>query len=73
MTLTVEIEDTVQKSLERIANEKGKHVEQFVVEIIDDYVDKTVNERGDSDDFMRLSQTSFDEWDNDEDAIYDKL
>ncbi len=73
MTLTLEIEDTVQKSLERIASEKGKHVEQFVVEIIDDYVDKSVSERAEADDFARLAETSFDEWENDEDAIYDKL
>ena len=31
MTLTIEIEDTKRKSLEKIATEKGKQVSEFVI------------------------------------------
>lgn len=73
MTLTVEIEEKLQKSLEEIAREDGKPVDEFVVEIIDDYVDRRSGDRLESHQFMKLAETSFSEWDNEEDAVYDNL
>lgn len=73
MTLTIEIGDKLQKSLETMASEKGKQVDQFVADIIDDYVDRSFSENGDLRRFMRLSETSFSEWNNEEDAVYDRL
>lgn len=73
MTLTIEIEDTKQKSLEKIATEKGKQVGEFVKDILDDYLHRNVAESKETNGLMKLSETSFDEWDNEEDAVYDRL
>ena len=73
MTLTVEIKDSLQKPLERMATENGKPVGQFVVDIIDDFVGRSFADHRESQAFMKLSETSFSEWDNEEDAIYDSL
>jgi fructose-1,6-bisphosphatase/sedoheptulose 1,7-bisphosphatase-like protein len=73
MTLTIEIEELKRKSLESIAAQKGKKVSEFVVEILDDYLHQKEVEMKDVSGLMKLSETSFDEWDNEEDAVYDKL
>lgn len=73
MTLTIEIEEIKQKSLESIAAQKGKKVSEFVIEILDDYLHQKEVETKDISSLMKLSETSFDEWDNEEDAVYDKL
>lgn len=56
-----------------MAIENGKQIGQFVVDIIDDYVDRRFADYNESRQFARLSEVSFSEWDNEEDAIYDKL
>jgi uncharacterized protein YaaN involved in tellurite resistance len=77
MTLVIEIEHSKQKSLETLAEQKGKQVGEFVKEIVDDYLarqaaaEKEVSVE--TQNLMKLSETSFNEWDNDEDAIYDRL
>ncbi len=73
MTLTIEIEDVKQKSLEQIAEQKGKRISEFVSEILDDYLRQNIAESRETNDFMKLSETSFSEWDNEEDAVYDRL
>ncbi len=56
-----------------MASENGKQVGQFVVDIIDDYIDKSFSENRELRRFMKLSETSFNEWNNEEDAVYDRL
>ena len=73
MTLTIEIEDITRRSLENMATENGKKLDQFVADIIDDYVSKKYSESRDIHGFMRLSETAFSEWNNEEDAIYDRI
>lgn len=73
MTLTIEIEDNLQKSLEKMAVQSGRKVDQVVVEIIDDYLDKNFAENRELARLMKASETAFNEWDNEEDAIYDRL
>ncbi len=73
MTLTIEIKDSKQKSLEAMALENGKGVDQFVAEIIDDYLDENNAEGRELRRIMMLSEPSFGEWNNEEDAIYDSL
>jgi hypothetical protein len=73
MTLTIEIKDSKQKSLEAMAFENGKGVDQFVAEIIDDYLDQNNAESRELKRIMMLSEPSFDEWNKEEDAIYDTL
>jgi hypothetical protein len=73
MTLTIQIEEKLQKSLEKMASENGKQVGQFVIDIIDDYMGRGVTESRELKLLMKLSETSFNEWNNEEDAIYDSL
>jgi len=73
MTLTIEIEDIKKKSLESIAEQKGKKVNEFVGEILDDYLRRNLAENKELKGLMTLSETSFSEWDNEEDAVYDRL
>jgi hypothetical protein len=73
MTLTIEIEDIKQKSLEQIATQKGKKVGEFVKEILDDYLRRNVAESEEINRMTKLSETSFNEWNNEEDAVYDHL
>ncbi len=73
MTLTIEIEDVKKKSLERIASRKGKKINEFVREILDEYLHQNSAENAEINGLMKLSETSFDEWDNEEDAVYDRL
>jgi len=73
MTLTIEIEAAKQKSLENIAEQKGKKINEFVSEILDDYLRLNLVENKEIKALMNLSETSFNEWDNEEDAVYDHL
>jgi predicted transcriptional regulator len=73
MTLTIEIDDRKRKSLESIAARKGKKVDEFVTEILDDYLLHQNLTDDEMKNWMKLSETSFAEWDNEEDAAYDKL
>lgn len=73
MTLTIEIEAVKQKSLENIAEQKGKKINEFVSEILDDYLRLNLIENREIKGLMNLSETSFNEWDNEEDAVYDQL
>ena len=77
MTLVIEIEHSKQKSLETLAEQKGKQVSEFVKEIVDDYLAQQASAEKEASletqNLMKLSETSFSEWNNDEDAVYDKL
>ncbi len=48
-------------------------VSEFVVEILDDYLHQKNAESQEISGLMKLSEISFSEWDNEEDAVYDKL
>ena len=61
MTLTVDIKDKTQRSLEKFASENGKQVSQYAAEIIDDFIGRTAAERAESFAFMTLAETSFSE------------
>jgi hypothetical protein len=73
MNLTIEIEDIKQKSLELVALEKGKQITDVIRELIDDYLRQRSVENEQNNFLMKLSESSFNEWDNEEDAIYDTL
>lgn len=73
MTLTIEIEDVKKNSLEKIAAQNGKNTSEFVKEILEDYLRREALETEEINEMIRLSESSFSEWDNEEDAIYDKL
>jgi len=73
MTLTIEIKDSLQRSLEKMAKDSGRQVDQVVTEIIDDYLGKSFAEDRETNRFMKISETSFSEWNNEEDAVYDTI
>lgn len=73
MNLTLEIKDRTRNTLEKFAAENGKQVSQYAAEIIDDFVGRTEAERAESFAFMKLAESTFDELDNDDDAVYDTL
>ena len=73
MTLTIEIEEIKKKSLEKIAAENGKKVSEFIKDILDEYLRRNRVETEEISGMMKLSETSFSEWDNEEDAIYDTI
>ena len=73
MTLTIEIEEVKKKSLEKIAAENGKKMSEFVKDILDDYLLRNRAETEEIKRMMKLSETSFSDWDNEEDAVYDTL
>lgn len=65
-TLVLEIPDEVYLMLQKQAESKGLTIENLVLEIIFKNFSTTKG-------LMKLSETSFSEWDNNEDADYDKL
>jgi hypothetical protein len=73
MTLTIEIDELKRKSLEAIAARKGKKVGEFVGEILIEYLYRENLTDDEMQNWMKLSEASFAEWDNEEDAVYDKL
>jgi hypothetical protein len=73
MNLTIEIEDIKQKSLELVALEKGKQITDVIKDLIDDYLRQRSVENEQNNFLMKLSESSFNEWDNEEDAIYNTL
>lgn len=73
MTLTLEIKEKTQKSLEQFASENGKPVTQLATEIVDDFVGRTTIDRHESFTFMKLAASTFSEWDYEEDSIYDNI
>ena len=46
---------------------------EFIKEILDDYLRRNSSENPEINGLMKFSETSFDEWDNEEDAVYDRL
>lgn len=64
--LILEIPDEIYLMLQKQAEIKGLTIENFVLEILLKNFSKTNG-------LTKMSETSFSEWDNDEDAIYDKL
>ncbi|MDP8206325.1 MAG: hypothetical protein P9L92_06645 [Candidatus Electryonea clarkiae] len=77
--MSIRIEDKKRKALKIIASIEGKSLGGLLGELIDDYIVRNkrklleLSEKDDLTEIMRLSEISFQEWDNDEDKIYDRL
>ena len=78
-TMNIKIDDSKGKALKAIASLKGKTISGVVGELIDEYIQKNgekmseLAEEEHLDEIMKLSETSFMEWDNEEDEIYNNL
>ena len=77
--MSIRIDDNKRKALKVIASIEGKSMGGIVSELIEEYItankDKLrgLYENEDLRDIMKISEQSFNEWDNDEDAVYDEL
>lgn len=74
--MSIRIDDEKRKKLKAIASLEGKSMSSIVEVLIDQYIEdfKTENEVDDDlKNIMKISEPSFEEWDNDEDEIYDEL
>ena len=77
--MSVRIDDNKRRVLKAIASLEGKTMGGIISELIDDYISKNkkkislISEKTDLKEIMALSETSFLEWDNDEDEIYNDL
>ena len=77
--MSIRIDDQKRKALKVITSLEGKTISSVIEELIDGYIQK---KRGNlvkwlEDEqimgIMGLSEDSFSEWDNEEDAVYDGL
>ena len=77
--MSIRVDDTKRKLLKIIASVEGKSMGSIVSELIEDYIKKNkdklkgLSEKDNLNEIMQMSEQSFMEWDNDEDAIYDEL
>lgn len=74
--MSIRIDDRKRKTLKVLASIQGKTMGGILSELIDDYIDankKDLPITNESINLMNMSETSFDEWDNKEDQIYDGL
>jgi hypothetical protein len=70
--MSVRVDDEKRKQLKAIASLQGKTMSSILEELIDMYIDSFKYD----DELMSIlkaSEPSFNEWDNDEDSVYDNL
>ena len=78
--MSVRVNDEKRKLLKVIASAEGKTISGVVEELILEYIDKNKSKvieftsKDEHHELMKLSEKTFaEDWDNEEDAIYDKL
>lgn len=74
--MSIRIDEKKKKKLKAIASLKGETMSSIVESLIDDYVSRFYQEDEQADELkaiMKVSIPSFEEWDNDEDDIYNDL
>ena len=77
--MSVRLDDNKRKALKAIASLEGKTISGIVAELVEEYIRRNKNkmvELGEEDqlrEIMKLSEASFNEWDNEEDEIYNNL
>jgi predicted DNA-binding protein len=77
--MSIRIDDNKRKILKVIASLEGKTMGGIVTELIDEYIKrnrekmKELSKKANLNEIMKLSETSFIEWDNEEDEIYNNL
>lgn len=70
--MSIRIDDKKRKAIKVIATLEGKTISGIVGELIEDYIQERKDLAGITD-IMKLSEMSFNEWDNPEDEIYNDL
>mgnify|MGYP000303643648 CR=1 FL=1 len=71
--MSIRIPEEKRKKLKAIGSIEGKSMSNIVSDMIDEYVKEASQRLKDTQEFieiMKASETSFSEWDNDEDEVY---
>lgn len=74
--MSIRIDDKKKKQLKVIASIQGKTMSSIVENLIDDYISQFYQQDEQAEELkaiMKVSEPSFEEWDNDEDSVYDNL
>ena len=77
--MSIRIDDRRRRELKIIASIEGKTMGSIVTELIEDYINANsdkiqgISQKGDLTEFMKMSEASFSEWDNEEDEVYNDL
>ena len=74
--MSIRIDDRKRKTLKVLASIQGKTMGGILSELIDEYIETNKSDlplTPESKNLMKLSESSFGEWDNDEDEIYNDL
>jgi len=74
--MSIRIDEKKKKQLKVIASIQGKTMSSIVENLIDDYISQFYQKDEQAKELkaiMKVSEPSFEEWENDEDAIYDEL
>lgn len=73
--MSIRVDHKKKKKLKTIASIQGKTMSEIVEALIDQYI-RDFQQSDESEELksiMKVSEPSFEEWDNDEDAIYDTM
>lgn len=74
--MSIRIPEEKRKKLKAIASIEGKSMSNIVSELIEDYVAEAwerLKDREELKEIMNVSESSFSEWDNNEDEVYNDL
>lgn len=74
--MSIRVDEEKKKKLKAIASLQGKTMSSIVEGLIDQYIEEATSDLENHDEIhaiMKVSEPSFEEWDNDEDKIYDEL
>ncbi len=74
--MSIRIEDKKRKKLKVIASLEGKTMTEIMGKLIEDYIKDYTRKKenySEINEWMKVSEPSFEEWDNDEDEVYNDL
>lgn len=74
--MSIRIDDKKRKQLKAIASLQGKTMSSIVEGLIDQYITEFYRKHDEADELksiMKASEPSFEEWDNDEDEVYNDI
>lgn len=74
--MSIRIDEKKKKQLKVIASIQEKTMSSIVEKLIDDYITEFYQQDEEAEELkaiMKVSEPSFEEWDNDEDSVYDDL
>ena len=74
--MSIRIPEDKRKKLKAIASIEGRSMSNIVSDLIDDYVTEAwdrLKDREELKEIMNVSESSFSEWENNEDEVYNDL